>query len=126
MNMKKTLLFLITALFFVPVLSLGQSKSYWVTTWEVPLQFASIESSEPNSKNIVRFAPIINLQSALNVDPSKAFGITVGIGVRNVGFIYDLPQDAVKVCCRRRYVKWIVSIRLIVIAYYRPTLGCSL
>ncbi len=42
--------------------------------------------------NILRWAPVINLQSYMNYDMGENFGIFTGFFVRNVGFISDIPK----------------------------------
>lgn len=96
--MRKYLLVLLLAIFVVPQFLHAQSKTqkYWVTGLEIPFQWASIDNEGDESGSIVRFAPIINIQSLFNLDPSKAVGFMTGVGVRNVGFIYDVPQQGVR------------------------------
>ena len=108
--MKKYLILLIVAVVLIPQLTQAQKKAkkYWVTAWEIPLQFASIDYQGDESGNIVRFAPIINLQSLFNYDPSKAVGFITGIGVRNVGFIWDIPQQGV----RKKYRTYNIAVPL--------------
>jgi hypothetical protein len=40
----------------------------------------------------MRFAPVFNFQSLVNYDLSKSFGLFSGLGVRNVGFIYQFKK----------------------------------
>jgi hypothetical protein len=42
-----------------------------------------------NNNNVLRFSPVINLQTLLNFDKSESFGWFTGLNIRNVGFIYD-------------------------------------
>lgn len=42
-----------------------------------------------NNNNVVRFSPVLNLQTLLNFDESDSFGWFTGINIRNVGFIFD-------------------------------------
>jgi hypothetical protein len=42
-----------------------------------------------NNNNVLRFSPVINLQTLLNFDQSESFGWFTGINIRNVGFIFD-------------------------------------
>jgi hypothetical protein len=42
-----------------------------------------------NNNNVVRFSPVINLQTLLNFDQSESFGWFTGVNIRNVGFIFD-------------------------------------
>jgi len=96
--MKKYLLVLLVAIFVIPQFSHAQSKTqkYWVTGWEIPFQWASVEYEGEETGSILRFAPVVNIQTLFNLDPSKAIGFITGIGVRNVGFIWDVPQMATR------------------------------
>lgn len=42
-----------------------------------------------NKNNVLRFSPVINLQTLLNFDKSESFGWFTGVNIRNVGFIFD-------------------------------------
>ncbi|MCH6232551.1 hypothetical protein [Cognataquiflexum rubidum] len=42
-----------------------------------------------NKNNVLRFSPVINLQTLLNFDQSESFGWFTGVNIRNVGFIFD-------------------------------------
>ncbi|MCH6201513.1 hypothetical protein MMU07_18170 [Aquiflexum sp. LQ15W] len=42
-----------------------------------------------NNNNVLRFSPVINLQTLLNFDQSESFGWFTGVNIRNVGFIFD-------------------------------------
>ena len=50
---------------------------------------SDFESTSPS--NIIRWAPILNLQSYINYDMNQSFGFYTGLFLRNVGFISDIP-----------------------------------
>src|SRR4051812_16967030 len=64
----------------------GQSKPYVTSGAEFIFSFADINSSTGNGNTILRFAPVINLQSMLNKDVSTHFGLFTGLAIRNVGY----------------------------------------
>lgn len=41
---------------------------------------------------VVRFSPFFNLQSRVNYDLGHHFGLFTGLSLRNLGFIYDVPD----------------------------------
>ncbi|WP_044202329.1 outer membrane beta-barrel protein [Flammeovirga sp. OC4] len=51
-----------------------------------------IDGQELNN-GVVRFAPVFNWQSLVNFDFSPHFGLYTGLGVRNVGMIFDVPNE---------------------------------
>ena len=58
---------------------------------------ADIKDQGMNESSTLRWAPVINLQSFINRDLNRHFGVFTGIAVRNVGYIYDNytdPSDA--------------------------------
>jgi hypothetical protein len=58
--------------------------------------FATIDNQGYDQGNIMRWAPVINPQSMVNIDFGKYFGLYTGLAIRNVGFIYDNPIDNIK------------------------------
>lgn len=89
--MKKTLLVL-SLLLVASTITFAQ-KTYTTTGMEIVLSSAkvSIDGTEPNT--VVRFTPFFNFQTMLNHDVSESFGLFTGLGIRNVGFIYDDPAN---------------------------------
>jgi hypothetical protein len=73
----------------------AQDKTYWSTGFEMLFSFADIEQDGISKSSIIRWAPVFNVQTFFNYDATKRFGLFSGIGVRNVGFIYD-ENDAVR------------------------------
>jgi hypothetical protein len=70
----------------------AQDKFYTSTGFEMLFSWANIEENGIQNPSIVRWAPVINIQTFFNYDASRKFGIFSGIGVRNVGFIYDVDD----------------------------------
>lgn len=89
--MKKIALLVALNLTF-GVLAFSQSKAYFTSGAEMIFSFAQIDYEGDESGNIMRWAPVINLQGMLNKDLSKNFGLFTGLAVRNVGYIYDNYQ----------------------------------
>jgi len=72
------------------VSSFGQNKSYITSGMEIIFSEATINDTQnPDASSTLRFAPIISVQSMLNIDMSEKFGLFTGLGYRNVGYIYD-------------------------------------
>lgn len=71
----------------------SQTKKYWSSGGEFILNFAKIDNNGIESGNVERFTAFLHIQAAYNIDFSKSFGIYTGGAIRNVGFIYDLPQS---------------------------------
>lgn len=88
--MKKALPTLILGL-FLSLSALSQTKTvdpkkpYWTSGGEWIFSSGTLD----NYNNVVRFSPVINLQSLANFDKTSQFGWFTGINIRNVGFIYD-------------------------------------
>jgi len=94
--MRKPLLLLITLLGFQ--LSQAQTQEWYSTSgWEMPFQFANIESSTDvvRTNNVMRWAPVLNLNFYGNYDFSNSFGMFTGFTLRNVGFIADFETDSI-------------------------------
>lgn len=81
-------------------------KPYFTSGGEIIFSFASIDNNGDESGNIMRFSPWFNLQSVLNYDLSNNFGLYSGLSLRNVGFIYDVPNTSI----RMKYRNYTVGI----------------
>lgn len=68
-------------------------KTYWSGSAEMIFSWATIDNQGNSSGNIMRWAPVINLQGMLNHDFNNTIGLFTGLAVRNVGFIYEDPFD---------------------------------
>jgi len=69
-------------------------KVYANTSGELIFSFANITDSGNEEGSILRFSPVVNIQNWVNIDKSDHFGIFTGLSVRNVGFIYDVPDNS--------------------------------
>jgi len=67
-------------------------KTYLTSDGELILGFASIKQNGSSEQSIPRFTMFFHGQSLVHFDKTENFGIFSGLGIRNVGFIYD--QDA--------------------------------
>ena len=64
---------------------------YSTSAWEMIFSFANVSQNAFPANNIIRWAPVLNTQTMLNYDLNESSGIFTGLGIRNVGFIYDDP-----------------------------------
>lgn len=69
-------------------------KVYTTTSGELIFSFASITDNGSEEGSILRFSPVVNVQNWVNIDKSDHFGLFTGLSVRNVGFIYDVPDNS--------------------------------
>ena len=77
--------------------SYGQGKKiYTVTSGEWIFSFANIKQGGYDVSSIIRFSPVFNFQNIANYDVSDRFGLIGGLALRNVGFIYDVPNSNIK------------------------------
>ena len=90
--MKNTLIILIFC-FLTEISGFSQSRTYVASGAEMIFSFANIKDQGVSESSILRWAPVLNLQSVLNRDINRNFGLFTGIGVRNVGYIYDNYTD---------------------------------
>jgi len=84
---KLVILFIFCTLFAVSGFS--QSKGYWSSGGEMLFSFADISDNGQDESSTLRWAPVINLQGRYNYDLSKSLGIFTGLGLHNVGYIYE-------------------------------------
>ena len=83
-------------------------KDSWYTTTGGEMIFSVHNFTNPDvDATVVRWAPVFNMQSMLNKDISRGFGIYTGIAVRNVGFITDDPDSS---SIRRKFRTYNVAI----------------
>jgi hypothetical protein len=74
----------------------SKTTVYGSFSLEMIFSFATIDNQGYDQGNIMRWAPVINPQSMVNIDFGKYFGLYTGLAIRNVGFIYDNPIDHIK------------------------------
>jgi len=70
----------------------AQDKFYTSTGFEMLFSWANINENGIQNPSILRWAPVFNIQTFFNYDVTQRFGVFSGIGVRNVGFIYDVDD----------------------------------
>ena len=68
-------------------------KVYTTTSGELIFSFANIDYKGGETGSIMRFSPVVNIQNWVNIDQSEHFGWFSGLSVRNVGFIYEPPDQ---------------------------------
>ena len=86
--MKKIVLSLITLAAFYSF-CYSQSQVYTTSGGETIFSFAEIDYNGNEYGSIMRFSPVINLQTMVNFDFSPNIGLYTGLAFRNVGFIFD-------------------------------------
>ena len=70
----------------------AQSKVYATGGLEMIFSFAQTDNNGTTGGNIMRWAPVFNVQVFGNADFGKHFGLIFGGAIRNVGFIYQVPD----------------------------------
>jgi hypothetical protein len=88
--MKRTLLLIIFLISFSFLVQAQKEvsvfpKTYWSSGGEWIFSGGTVDGYN----NVLRWAPVINLQNFLNFDQSANFGWFTGANIRNVGFIFD-------------------------------------
>jgi hypothetical protein len=68
-------------------------KIYTTTSGELIFSFANINYKGGETGSIMRFSPVVNIQNWINIDKTENFGWFSGLSVRNVGFIYEPPDQ---------------------------------
>ncbi len=76
-------------LFFFSCSLLGQTRSYWTGGMDMNFSFADVEVNDVQGDVLMRWAPFVNVHTYFNMDISTKFGFLTGLGISNVGYIYD-------------------------------------
>jgi hypothetical protein len=93
--MKKTLAIIIAAL--IGIMSHAQTHSYFSSSGEMIFSFAKINKGGRELESNLRWSPVFNWQGIVNHNFGQRAGIFYGLAIRNVGFIYDIPNtDSLK------------------------------
>lgn len=94
--MKQVLLlsFLLSA--FTLAAQEPHQRIYTTSAGELIFSFATVNNNGHDNGNVVRFAPVFNGQNWLHVNANKHLGFFIGSSLRNVGFIYNVPDSPVK------------------------------
>ncbi|RLD44151.1 MAG: hypothetical protein DRI89_03580 [Bacteroidetes bacterium] len=105
--MKKLILSLliVAATFFT---SQAQNKVYATSSLEMIFSFAQTNNNGTPGGNILRWAPVFNVQVFGNADFGKHFGLIFGGAVRNVGFIYQVPDTNINL--KKKYRNYNLAI----------------
>jgi hypothetical protein len=75
----------------------AQNKKVYTTSGgEMIFSFASISNNGSESGNVIRWSPFWNFQNLVNFDEGNTFGVFTGLNLRNVGFIYNVPNTNIK------------------------------
>jgi len=90
--MKKFIITLFIGLFLSSI-GYSQSKLYSTSGWEMIFSWADVNYNGDENGVIMRWAPVLNIQSALNYDVAKNFGLFTGLAIRNVGYIFNNYVD---------------------------------
>ncbi|MBK7553850.1 MAG: hypothetical protein IPI55_04425 [Flavobacteriales bacterium] len=69
---------------------------YFASGGEWILSYALLDVKGDDKGSIPRFSPFFNLQRVANYDVNEHFGFFVGLSLRNVGFIYDVPDTTLR------------------------------
>lgn len=88
--------FTLLVLFLAAFNAMAQEKStklYSSFSTEMIFSFATIDNDGNTGGNIMRWAPVFNPQWMLSADFTKNIGLFSGAAIRNVGFIYNNPDD---------------------------------
>lgn len=79
------------------LLCVGQTKKWYRTSggeWIFSSALLDVNGSDQGS--VVRFSPFFNAQLLANYDFSNGAGAFFGLSVRNIGFIYDVPDTSLR------------------------------
>ncbi len=90
----KNLIFILCLYLSVQAIAQEKEKSYSSYSSEMIFSFATIDNQGNSDGNIMRWAPVFNPQWMLNHDFNNSVGLFTGMAVRNVGFIYEVPNDS--------------------------------
>ncbi len=100
-------------------------KLYVSQETEMIFSFANIDADSMNFDNIMRWSPVFNLMAHFNYDFSENFGVNLGVGFRNVGFIAETKggedgNDDLKTKFRTYNFGFPVGFRVGNLDQYRP------
>ncbi|HRW89961.1 MAG TPA: hypothetical protein P5027_08420 [Flavobacteriales bacterium] len=70
----------------------GPKEWYWTSGGEWIFSMATLDVNGNDNGNILRFSPFFNVQGMANYDFNDHVGLFAGLSIRNVGFIYELPE----------------------------------
>ena len=73
----------------------GQSDTYFTYGGEMIFSFGDITYNGQETETLMRWAPVFNIQGHVHADLSDHFGLFSGLGIRNVGYIFEGYRDPV-------------------------------
>lgn len=94
------------------ILNAQANKIYASSGGELIFSFADINNNGSTKGNILRFSPVINIQSLVNYDVSSKFGLYGGFTINNIGFIYDDPNTTIRKKYRTYNVGFPIGIKI--------------
>ncbi len=71
-------------------------KAYTTSGGELIFSLASMTYDDVNVDPVVRFSAFFNAQTLVNYDLSHSFGLFAGLSIKNIGFIYDVPDSNIR------------------------------
>jgi hypothetical protein len=86
----------------------AQTKVYATGGLEMIFSFAQTDNNGTTGGNIMRWAPVFNVQVFGNADFGKHFGLIFGGAIRNVGFIYQVPDTTINL--KKKYRNYNLAI----------------
>jgi hypothetical protein len=69
---------------------------YTTSGGELIFSLANMNYNGADLDPVVRFSPVFNFQNLVHFDKGNGRGIFTGLSFRNVGFIYDNPDDGAR------------------------------
>ncbi|MCU0421487.1 MAG: hypothetical protein MUC81_01655 [Bacteroidia bacterium] len=78
--------------FFVGISAVQAQKKFNSFSGETIFSMANVSINGKQEASRLRFSPVFNLQFLTNYNTQKHFGWFYGIGIRNIGFIYEKPN----------------------------------
>ena len=79
------------------LLNAQDEKFYTTSSGELIFSFANIENNGVEESSIVRFSAFFHFQVVGNYDLSEKMSVFAGLGLKNIGFIYDVPNTTTRV-----------------------------
>lgn len=89
--MKRILVLFLASVVFSTIVK-AQDNFYTTTGSEMIFSFATIDNNGDQNGNIMRWSPVFNFQFYGNYELNENFGLLFGAAIRNVGFIYKVPD----------------------------------
>jgi hypothetical protein len=77
----------------VSVAQTEDNKPYVTSGGELIFSMANISDNGADIDPVVRFSGFFNLQSLLNYDFNSSAGVFTGLSIKNIGFIFDVPNS---------------------------------